>query len=84
MELEAMLLSNAVDLVITGHLHGYERVHPNKAGNVVSRPSPVVGTPELGYHHPGAPVHLVVGHGGAVQEEKWVDPAPSWSASDPR
>ena len=29
---------------------------------------------------PSAPVYLVVGHGGAQQAERWVTPAPEWSA----
>ena len=78
--LEPLLLSHAVDLVVTGHEHAYERVHPNVAGNVTSTPSRLPNG-ELAYIRPRAPLHLMVGHGGAAQEEQWVRPAPSWSAA---
>jgi hypothetical protein len=78
-ELEPLLLAHAVDLVVTGHLHGYERVHPNVAGNVTDLPTRVAG--EDVYTRPAAPVHLMVGHGGAVQDFSWVTPPPAWSAA---
>lgn len=78
-ELESLLLHHTVDVVVSGHEHGYERIHPNVAGQPVSMPT-VGPAGEPLYHEPSAPVYLVVGHGGAAQLESWVTPAPSWSA----
>ena len=78
--LEALLLKSKVDLVVSGHLHAYERVHPNVAGNVTSMPSALPPCGEPAYMQPPGPVYLTVGHGGAVQVETWVTPAPRWSA----
>ena len=55
-------------LQVTGHVHGYERVHPNIAGNVTDYPTRSVFLDEDVYVRPAAPLHLMVGHGGAVQE----------------
>ena len=83
--LEPLMLRHKVDLVFTGHQHAYERVHPNIAGNVTSMPTPLAGLVDpfganTAYVRPGAPVYLLGGNGGAVQDFSWVDPAPSWSA----
>jgi hypothetical protein len=83
--LEPLMLRHKVDLVFTGHQHAYERVHPNIAGNVTSMPTPLAGLVDpfganTAYVRPGAPVHILGGNGGAVQDFSWVDPAPSWSA----
>ena len=32
------------------------------------------------YVHPKGPVHLMVGSAGALQNEKWFQPPPAWSA----
>jgi hypothetical protein len=50
-----------VDLVVTGHEHAYERVHPNVAGKDVMLPTNNTATSELEYRNPTAPVHLMVG-----------------------
>jgi hypothetical protein len=76
---EPLLLRWRVDLVVSGHLHAYERIHPNVAGRVVCTPFHAPGG-EPTYEQPSAPVYLVVGHGGAQQAESWVTPAPEWSA----
>ena len=78
-ELEPLLLAHDVDLVVNGHQHGYERIHPNVAGNVTARLTPLPGG-DHGYVRPAAPVYLMVGHGGAAQDETWVTPPPEWSA----
>eukprot|EP00322_Chrysochromulina_rotalis_P012305 CAMPEP_0115885702 /NCGR_PEP_ID=MMETSP0287-20121206/30816_1 /TAXON_ID=412157 /ORGANISM="Chrysochromulina rotalis, Strain UIO044" /LENGTH=248 /DNA_ID=CAMNT_0003342139 /DNA_START=1 /DNA_END=750 /DNA_ORIENTATION=- len=74
-DLEPLVLAHAVDLVFSGHEHGYER-----SGVVDTVPEPVGPGGELVYTHPSAPVYLMVGHGGALQAERWVTPAPAWSA----
>lgn len=80
-DLEGLLLEHNVDLVVTGHQHVYERVHPNVNGKVVSSPVQLSAERnEDAYLAPKAPVYLVVGHGGAEQWEEWVTPAPEWSA----
>eukprot|EP00041_Stephanoeca_diplocostata_P036636 m.1345107 g.1345107 ORF g.1345107 m.1345107 type:complete len:540 (+) comp24904_c0_seq8:227-1846(+) len=72
---EPLLLQYGVDLTLTGHQHAYERVHPNKNGTQIEYPDSA-GV----YHNPSAPVHLLVGAAGAMQEEHWVKPSPAWSA----
>ena len=67
-----------VDLVLTGHEHCYERVHPNRNGTVVSLPNNATGVPT--YENPTAPVQVVVGSAGAMQVELWKKPTPAWSA----
>lgn len=69
-----------VDLVIQGHMHCYERVHPVRNGSVVTPPTPGPDNSTL-YVSPGAPVYVVQGTSGAVQRETFVDPPPAWSAT---
>jgi acid phosphatase type 7 len=69
-----------VDLVIQGHMHCYERVHPVRNGTVVTPPTPGPGNTTL-YVSPGAPVYVVQGTSGAVQRETFVDPPPPWSGT---
>lgn len=80
--LEPLLVAFNVDLVVTGHEHAYERVHPNIAGRVTAWPTSLASAGgELAYVRPSAPVHLMLGHGGAVQmDTSWVTPPPAWSA----
>ena len=68
-----------VDLVLAGHMHAYERVHPVHNGTVVAMPAGRVDGCDV-YRHPPAPPHITVGSAGAAQDEKWVAPAPAWSA----
>eukprot|EP01138_Halocafeteria_seosinensis_P012922 gb/GECG01013200.1/.p1 GENE.gb/GECG01013200.1/~~gb/GECG01013200.1/.p1 ORF type:complete len:539 (+),score=38.97 gb/GECG01013200.1/:1-1617(+) len=77
-DIEPLLLTYDVDLAISGHMHAYERVHPNKNGTVVTRPRQHGNTQV--YDNPKAPVHVVSGTAGAVQRETWIEPSPSWSA----
>lgn len=77
--MEPVLLRHGVDLVITGHMHAYERTHPVANGSRVALPL----RKHLGadvYVSPPAPVHLVVGTAGALQRESWLQPTPQWSA----
>lgn len=71
-----------VSLVLTGHMHAYERTHPVLNGTVVSQPraNAAPGGADV-YDAPRAPAYLVIGSAGALIEESWVDPKPTWSAS---
>ena len=62
---EPLLLQHHVDLTLTGHEHAYERVHPVRNGSVASTPGP-----DGVYRDPTAPVHLMIGSAGALQEER--------------
>ena len=73
--LEPLLLDAKVDLILTGHQHGYERIHPNVNGTVTDRTDI-----DNAYIRPRGPVHLLVGSAGAMQNERWLSPTPSWSA----
>ena len=81
--LEPLLLQYDVDLVIQGHMHAYERIHPVDNGTVTVQPSKKRGTSGLvdTYYADGkGPVYVVQGNTGAMQFEKWVHPQPDWSA----
>ena len=54
-ELEALLLAAKVDLVLTGHQHGYERIHPVRNGTVTDLPAATAGE---ACTRRRAPVHL--------------------------
>ena len=73
--LEELLLEAEVDVVVTGHYHGYERVHPNVNGTVTDMPNE-----KNEYVNPKGPVHLMIGSSGAFQNEKWLVSQPEWSA----
>jgi hypothetical protein len=75
--IEPLLLEFKVDLVIDGHVHAYERVHPVNNGTVVTWPQ---GADNV-YTDPAAPLHITQGTGGAFQEANWVQPQPVWSAN---
>ena len=72
---EPLLNKHAVDLVLVGHQHMFERTHAVFNGTVVTAPN-ANGT----YVNPGAPIYIVIGTAGAIQEEKYLDPQPTWSA----
>lgn len=82
--LEPLFLQYDVDIVIQGHLHAYERVHPVENGIVTVTPSayhPSLGQRVDMYHSEGkGPVYVVQGNTGAMQFEKWIHPQPEWSA----
>lgn len=84
--LEPLLAQFKVDVVITGHMHVYERTHPVVNGTVTNLPSGSIPTPSGGpaadvYTNPSAPIHLTVGSAGAMQADSWVSPIPAWSAA---
>lgn len=81
--LEPLLLQYDVDLTVTGHMHMYERIHPNVDGHVTDYPTKqVIDDTEVDvYHSDGlGPVHVVQGNTGAMQDSLWVYPVPPWSA----
>ena len=75
--LEPLLKKYGVDLVITGHEHVFEVVHPSTNGTDVILP--VAGTSPPTYVDPPGPPYVVVGTGGALQRETFHDPQPTWS-----
>mmetsp|Transcript_26845 Transcript_26845/g.86318 ORF Transcript_26845/g.86318 Transcript_26845/m.86318 type:complete len:523 (+) Transcript_26845:29-1597(+) len=79
--LDPILREFDVDLVLTGHMHCYERTHPVYNGTVMAMPTrdPATGDADV-YQSPKAPLFLVQGMAGALIEESWVSPAPSWAA----
>jgi hypothetical protein len=90
--LEPLLLQYDVDLVIQGHMHAYERMHPSVNGQSITYPEKltVPSTNEAGeatqaevdlYRTQGkGPVYVVQGNTGAMQFERWATPRPDWSA----
>jgi acid phosphatase type 7 len=72
--LEPLFLEAAVDLVLTGHEHCYERSASVFNGTVVAVPD-ASGT----YTSPKAPIYVLQGTSGAWQKETRVSPIPAWS-----
>lgn len=70
--LEELLLRGRVDLYLSGHDHGYERTLPVARGRVVSQEPQRYASP------PPAPLHVLVGTGGATFDP-WLQPASPWS-----
>jgi hypothetical protein len=83
-ELEAILLQYDVDLTITGHMHAYERIHPLKAGVVTTYPKRMGLDKKFIDVYEDAtgkgPVHIMQGHAGGMQAERFVQPKPDYSA----
>lgn len=52
---EALILKHRVDLVLTGHVHNYERTWPVKNRDEVSQ----------SYENVSSPIHITCGHGGS-------------------
>mmetsp|Transcript_48614 Transcript_48614/g.114123 ORF Transcript_48614/g.114123 Transcript_48614/m.114123 type:complete len:229 (+) Transcript_48614:554-1240(+) len=67
--LEPLFQKYGVDLYLSGHVHSYERTFPVVNGTRTSQT----------YDKPKAPVHVMVGSGGAGLTSKWSD-QPEWSA----
>jgi hypothetical protein len=93
--LEPILLEFDVDATVTGHMHAYERIHPVQNGLVTVQPTHFrEGSPDLKrpqgvraqarpdvYYSKGkGPVHIMQGHAGGMQFERWTSPTPKWSA----
>ncbi|CAF4007799.1 unnamed protein product [Adineta steineri] len=60
-----------VQLVITGHMHVYERVFYDNTTTIVNNT----------YANVNSPVIIVQGTGGTFDNDKWVEPQPWWSIS---
>ena len=67
---ESLLLASGVDLVVTAHEHGYERLFPTANGTVTS----------TNYSDPAAPVYIVQGAGGNREGNEKPSGAAPWSA----
>lgn len=82
--LEPTLLEYDVDLTITGHMHAYERIHPVNNFEVTAFPTQEEihrGKKVDVYRATGlGPVHLMQGHAGGMQFERFMQPQPAWSA----
>jgi hypothetical protein len=65
--LEAKLVAAGVSVVVSGHVHSYERSFP-VSNNAVVPPGP------------GGMTHLNIGDGGASLYTTWLSPQPAWSA----
>jgi len=84
-KLEAILNGNSVDLVLTGHMHGYERIHPVQQGTVLVQPGSLPigeGGVNVDVYSPEGkgPVQLMQGNAGGMQGETFIHPQPAWSA----
>jgi len=77
--LEPLFLEYDVDLVFAGHIHAYERIHPNVNGAVSQFPTKYDGVDLYRPDNLG-PIYVVQGNAGASQVEHWVQPKPEWSA----
>ncbi len=85
--LEETMIKYDVDLMITGHLHVYERVHPTKNGQVTVYPKHGPSLNHLNekskidtyYSNGFGPVQIVQGNAGGMQAETWMHPQPAWS-----
>jgi Calcineurin-like phosphoesterase len=82
--LEDTLIKYDVDLMISGHQHCYERIHPVLQGEVTVYPTKSSKLPkdnvDIYYSQSKGPVYVVQGNTGAMQGETWVQPQPAWSA----
>jgi 3',5'-cyclic AMP phosphodiesterase CpdA len=76
--LEPLLQGGAVDLVLQGHIHSFDRTHAVRNGTVIQRGS---GQGNSTYASPGAPIYVVQGTSGALPENVFFDPPPVWSAA---
>lgn len=82
---ESLLLEFDVDLAITGHMHAYERIHPVNGGAVSVYPvkqkmNTLLKEVDVYYSKGKGPVHVMQGHAGGFQAERWTQPPPAWSA----
>ena len=81
--MEPLMVQYDVDIVIQGHMHAYERIHPLVNGEVTVEPVKEGGgrTGVDVYKSQGkGPVYVVQGNTGAMQFERWANPQPDYSA----
>lgn len=68
---ENLFIENKVDLVISGHVHSYERLYPTKHDQPTQKH----------YEKPDAPTYVVVGNAGNIEAiTPFQDFQPDWSA----
>lgn len=79
-ELEPLFARYAVDMVIVGHVHSYERTMPVFQGYVATNSS-VPGSDDHQFVDPPHPIYMVQGTAGAMIDESWLEPRPAWSAN---
>ncbi|UJR07145.1 hypothetical protein I4U23_011433 [Adineta vaga] len=60
-----------VQLIITGHMHVYERIFYDNTTTIINNT----------YANVHSPVIVVQGTGGAFDNDKWIEPQPWWSKS---
>ena len=70
------LFLGRVDLVLSGHIHSYDRTHPVHNGTVVG---PIPANSSV-YVDAAAPLYVCAGTSGALPENVFVEPPPVWSA----
>lgn len=82
--LEPLLIQYDIDLVIQGHMHAYERIHPVQKEQVtlypVKRPNGEGKLIDVYHSDNKGPIYVVQGNTGAMQVETWVQPKPDYSA----
>lgn len=66
-----LFIEYQVQLVITGHMHVYERVFYDNTTTIINNT----------YINVQSPVIVVQGTGGAFDHDKWIEPQPWWSKS---
>ena len=71
------LFLGRVDLVLSGHIHSFDRTHPVHNGTVIG---PVPPANASIYVDAAAPLYVCAGTSGALPENVFVEPPPAWSA----
>lgn len=66
-----LFIEYQVQLVITGHMHVYERVFYDNTTTIINNT----------YTNVHSPVIVVQGTGGMLDNDKWIEPQPWWSKS---
>ena len=72
--IEEIILSNHVDVVMSGHTHHYERTHP------VARGITSYSRYESVYTNPEATIHIQSGIAGGVGVDKFIVPQQKWES----
>jgi hypothetical protein len=72
--LEPLFNKYGVNVVISGHMHVFERTYP------VNLAVPAYSNGANHYNATDPPVYITVGSGGIFLDLKWIQPAPAWSA----
>ena len=81
-DLIPLFLENEVDLVLSGHMHAFERTHAVGAnGTVVTMPSRTINGDDV-YISPDGPIYVTQGNAGAMQSGTFPlqKNLPEWSA----